>query len=132
MSLGVVNLNLLEVKPSKIHGMGAFAKTSIPEGTVMGPYKGRYMTAEERAHVDDGAYIWKINENRFVDAKFSQKNNPLRYINGAKTKSQKKKVNCEMRNVGKFPCCEKVYYVTTKNVPAVEELIIDYGPYYFK
>lgn len=131
MSLKQNNLDLLEVKPSNVHGLGAFALTNIPPGTLIGPYKGKYMNANQRLGVTDGTYIWKINEDRFVDAKNYLKNNPLRYINGSKTKQQQKLINCEMRNIGKTPETEKVYYVTTKFVPKGSELIISYGNNYF-
>jgi hypothetical protein len=134
MSIGNVNLNLVEVKPSKIHGSGGFASEKgpiIPAGTIIGPYKGKYMNLEERNKVMDGTYIWKINDNRFVDAKDCMKSNPLRFVNGAKTKSQRKKINCRMMNIGKYPSTEKVYYITTKNIKPGEELLIDYGPFYF-
>ncbi len=131
MSLGVINLNLVKVAPSKLHGLGAFANTHIPEGTIIGPYKGKYMTPEERSLVKDGTYIWKINEHRFVDAKNHTKNNPLRYVNGAKTKGQKKKINMVMMNIGKTPKTEKVYYMAVRNIPRGEELIISYGNNYF-
>lgn len=132
MSLGVINLNLIKVMPSKLHGLGAFAETNIPEGTVMGPYKGQYMTTEERQLVKDGAYIWKINDDRYVDAKNYTKNNPLRYVNGAKTRAQKKKINLVMMNIGKTPKTEKVYYMAIRHIKKGEELIISYGNNYFK
>jgi len=128
-----INLNLLEIKKSKIRnaGLGCFAKTFIPAGTLIGPYHGRYITALQRRRISDGAYIWKINENLFVDAKRYKKNNPLRYVNGSKTEFQKKKINCEVRFLGSSPETEKVYYITTKNILPGEELIVSYGDHYF-
>lgn len=128
-----IHLNLLEVRPSKIRnaGSGCFAKTVIPAGTVLGPYHGKYMTAKQRAKVQDGTYIWKIHEDRFVDAVRHDKNNPLRYVNGSKTTTQKKKINCEVKFIGTEPENEKVYYITTRTIPKDEELIISYGNNYF-
>jgi SET domain-containing protein len=128
-----LNLDLIEVKKSKIRGagLGAFAKTTIPAGTLMGPYHGRYMTTSQRNRVRDGTYIWKINDDLYVDAKPIRKNNPLRYVNGAKTSLQKKKINCEVKFFGATPSTMKVYYMTTKDVLPNEELLVSYGDYYF-
>lgn len=128
-----LNLGLLELKKSKIRnaGIGCFAKTTIPAGTIIGPYDGKYMTLKQRNRVQDGTYIWKITDNLFVDAKAFTKNNPLRYVNGAKTTLQKSKINCEVRFIGKDPSSLKVYYMTTKNILPGEELIISYGNNYF-
>ena len=128
-----VNFDLVELKESKIRGAGTgvFAATFIPAGTLIGPYRGRYMNAKTRATVKDGRYIWKISENRFVDAIDFPRDNPLRYVNGAKTPTQVKKINCEVRFIGE-PGKEKVYYLITKNIPSGEELIISYGKIYFK
>ena len=124
------NLDLLELKKSKIRGagIGCFARTTIPAGTVIGPYHGRYMTMKQRQRVLDGTYIWKIHDDLFVDAKHFKRNNPLRYVNGAKTKLQKEKINCEVRFLGRTP---SVYYMTTRDVLPGEELIIYYGDTYF-
>jgi hypothetical protein len=129
------NLGLLEVRKSKIRnaGMGCFAKTMIPAGIILGGYHGRHMTRAERDRVRDGAYIWKIHDNLYVDAKNhkSRKTNPLRYVNGAKTKRQQDKINCEVRFFGVDPSSLRVYYIATRNIFPGEELIISYGDSYF-
>lgn len=128
-----MNLGLLEVKPSKIRnaGMGCFARTTIPAGTLLGPYNGKYMDLKQRNKVRDGSYIWRIHENLYVDAQKFKTNNPLRYVNGAKTRRQKEKINCEVRFIGPDHNQLKVYYMTTKNIMPGEELIINYGDEYF-
>lgn len=128
-----INFGLVELKKSKIRnaGIGVFAKTTIPIGTLIGPYHGRYMTLEQRNRVRNGTFIWKIHDNLYVDAKKYKKNNPLRYVNGAKTKLQKEKINCEVKFLGKDPDHLKIYYITTKNILPGEELIISYGDSYF-
>lgn len=128
-----INFGLLELKKSKIRnaGLGIFAKTMIPRGTIIGPYHGRYMNLKQRNRVKDGTYIWKIHDDLFVDAKKYKKNNPLRYVNGAKTKLQKEKINCAVKFLGTDPYHMKVYYITTKNILPGEELIISYGDTYF-
>jgi len=128
-----INLGLLEINKSKLRnaGMGAFAKTLIPAGTLIGPYDGKYMDLKQRNRIKDGTYIWKIHDNLFVDAKAFKKNNPLRYVNGAKTRNQKSKINCEVKFLGPDYKNMKVYYMTIKDVLPGEELIISYGNQYF-
>lgn len=128
-----INYDLVELKKSKIRnaGTGVFAKTTIPTGTLIGPYHGRYMNLKQRNRVTDGTFIWKIHDDLFIDAKRFKKNNPLRYVNGAKTKLQKEKINCEVKFLGTDPNHLKVYYITTKNILPDEELIISYGNAYF-
>lgn len=129
-----LNLELLELKKSKIRnaGIGCFAKTFIPMGTLLGPYKGRYLTRKERNRIRNGLYIWKLTEDRYVDAKHFKKDNPLRYVNGAKTKLQEEKINCEVKFLGRRPSEWKVYYITNRTILPGEELIVSYGDYYFK
>lgn len=128
-----MNLGLLELKKSKIRnaGIGCFAKTTIPAGTLIGPYYGEYMDLKKRSKLTDGTYIWKIHDNLFVDAKKFKRNNPLRYVNGAKTKVQKSKINCDVKFLGPSHNSLKVYYMTTTNILPGEELIISYGNKYF-
>lgn len=129
-----LNLGLLEVKPSKIRnaGMGCFARTTIPAGTLLGPYNGKHMDLKQRNKVcNDGTYIWKIHDNLYVDAYQFKKNNPLRYVNGTKTKRQKEKLNCDVKFLGPNHNHLKVYYMTTKNILPGEELLVSYGDKYF-
>lgn len=128
-----INLDLLEVRPSKIRGAGdgAFALTMIPAGTLIGPYKGRYMNAKQRLRLLNSAYLWKIHDDRFVDAIRHTRNNPLRYVNGSKTDVQKARINCVVKFLGDEPDTEKVYYMTSRNILPGEELIVSYGDNYF-
>ena len=126
------NLHLVQVQQSKIRnaGLGCFASTFIPAGTIIGPYKGKYMTLRQRNKVTDGAYVWKIDENRFVDAIGHTKNNPLRYVNGTKTPLQKSRTNCAVKFLGETSK-ECVYYMTIKDIMPGEELLVSYGDNYF-
>lgn len=127
------HLDLLDVRKSNIRnaGVGCFAKTMIPHGTLMGPYKGRYMNRKQRNRLSNGTFIWKINDDRYVDGIDHRENNPLRYVNGAKTKIQKSKINCIVKMIGSSPQNEKVFYMATKDIKPNEELIISYGSTYF-
>ena len=117
----------LVVAKSKIRGAGdgCFALTFLPAGTELGEYKGKFLNAKARALVEDHRYIWKISPNRFVDAREVIDNNPLRFVNGAKTAAQRKKINTEAVFRGK-----KVFYRLLHDVFAGDELIMSYGPTY--
>ena len=127
------NLHLVEVRPSLLRGAGkgCFAVTILPAGTILGPFHGKHLTAEERKKVNDSTYIWKIDDNLYVDAKEIPNHNPLRYVNGTKTKSQRAKTNCIVKFIGATPADEKVYYLTVRDIAPGEELLISYGNNYF-
>lgn len=143
----------LEVRKSALSGAGdgCFALCDIPNGTLLGEYKGKtFMTSGKVPN--DGAYTWKVpacddsltvltrqdvaawatcgNRNGFVyvdaadlsDHKF----NPLRYVNGAWSKEQRMGVN-----VDAVINDRRVYYFASKSVSKGAELVIDYGPQYW-
>lgn len=118
------------VKKSKIKGAGkgVFAKIDIPKGTVLGWYRGKYLTEKQFEKLPDSKtdYVWYINDNLYVDGSKIKKNNMLIYVNGAKTKAQKKKINVDSHNYRK-----KIWYKTTKKIKKGDELIVDYGEEYF-
>jgi len=108
-------------------GKGIFAKIDIKKGTRLGYYDGKYMNEKTYQKVENQDYIWQVKSrpNLYVDARLCKKA-ILRYINGAKTKSQKKKINVEP-----YTYKSKLYYRTIKNVKKGTELLIDYGDYYW-
>lgn len=120
---------LTYVKKSKIKGAGSglFAKTNLKKGMKLGFYDGEYMNEKKYQSTKDQNYIWQVNSNpnRYVDARRCKKA-ILRFINGARTKEQKKNVNVEPYTYG-----GKLYYRTIKKVKKDTELIIDYGDYYW-
>jgi hypothetical protein len=121
---------MLKVKTSTIPnaGKGLFATVDISKNTKLGEYKGKRLSEQQFQRTADTSYVWEVSargKNVYVDARRRVANNPLRYVNGAIFKRQKKKVNVEMYQYG-----QKVFYRTTKKVPAGTELIIDYGDEY--
>jgi hypothetical protein len=121
---------MLKVKTSTIPnaGKGLFATVDISKNTKLGEYKGKQLSEQQFQRTADTSYVWEVSargKNVYVDARRRVANNPLRYVNGAIFKRQKKKVNVEMYQYG-----QKVFYRTTKKVPAGTELIIDYGDEY--
>jgi SET domain-containing protein len=121
-----------EIRRSKIPGagMGLFAKGSIPKGTTIGEYTGkRRKTAPNDT---DGGYSFGVNvydEGRFIRREYIDATNskgPMRFVNGAKTKAQQKKVNVYALQRG-----QRIYFRTHRPVAPSEELLIDYGESYW-
>lgn len=128
--------NLLEVKSSKIRGAGkgAFARVNICEGTRVGEYKGKVLTAAAYDRLRDKAYVYEVAKKvngryqmHYIDARLHKRNNPLRYVNGARTAVQKKKINVEA-----YQYAETIYYRSIRDIAAGEEIIIDYGDSYWE
>merc|ERR1712224_585110 len=65
-------------------------------------------------------------EYLYVDAEPANFSNWTRYVNGAKTKEQRKKVNMEVYQYG-----QKLYYRSSEDIDTDEELLIDYGSDYW-
>ena len=115
----------LAVKKSKIRGagLGLFANMDFPADAVLGEYWGVRTTTKPA----DGRYVWHIDTDDgsvYIDA--AQNDCPLRFVNGAKTERQHERINCKT-----YISHGALLYVTTRAVKAGEELIIDYGPYYW-
>lgn len=117
----------LEIRDSNIPeaGKGLFTLTDFKKGTVLGHYTGKLLNKQEFEALPNTDYTWEINRNLFVDAK-NATTNFLRYVNGSKTKKQRKSINCvaEIFN-------DKMWYIIDKDVPANSEIIISYGDIYF-
>lgn len=119
------------IKQSTIRGAGKglFTQKDIKKGTRLGEYKGKKVSEKRYLAMKDTSYCWEVDTSQgsfYIDAKKVIKNNPLRYINGAMTKIQKKKVNVESYQYNK-----KIFYRTIRNIKAGTELIIDYGDEFF-
>mmetsp|Transcript_75190 Transcript_75190/g.220422 ORF Transcript_75190/g.220422 Transcript_75190/m.220422 type:complete len:220 (+) Transcript_75190:94-753(+) len=127
--------DVVAVRPSKIKGggMGLFALQSLPRGfDLPEPYKGRRLTEKQLSRVKDSSYVFlfsrgNLEECAAIDARAACKDNPLRYANGARTPCQRKRINLRSHQRGK-----NVYFITTRQVAAGEELLLDYGPDYWR
>lgn len=122
---------ICKIKKSSIKGAGKglFATKNLKKGTKLGEYYGKRLSTAQYSKSVNKNYAWKITykgKNIYVNAHLRVANNPLRFVNGAKTKAQKKKINTEM-----YVYRGKVFYRTTKSVPAGEEFIVDYGLNYW-
>ena len=96
--------NKYEVRPSRIHGRGLFAKTPLARGELIGSYAGRE-TTQNGDHVlwvplDDGTEVGIDGEN------------DLRYVNHSP------KPNCEFEGTELWALCD---------VAPGEELTFHYG-----
>lgn len=105
-------------------GKGLFAGEDIPKRTVIGQYKGKKLNVKQRDKLKNDNYVWCMS-NFYIDGR-TTKNNPLKYVNGAKTKKQHMLINVEA-----YQYANKLFYRTTKKVRKGDEFIIDYGDDFF-
>jgi hypothetical protein len=110
-------------------GMGAFTKKMVPKGSIIGQIKGLKYTNMNK--IKDTSYVWKYFLDKanaiYIDSKPILHNNPLRYVNGAKSEGQMSKVNCKFVSEG-----INAYYKATKDIYPNEELITNYGKAYWQ
>lgn len=114
-------------------GQGAFAATRITKGSRVGEYSGQLLCQERYERLRNPAYVFEVRkkfEGRYytfyIDAKDPRRSSELRYVNGARTPAQKRKINVEA-----YQYKEKIYYRATRTIRAGEELLIDYGDNYW-
>mmetsp|Transcript_14488 Transcript_14488/g.31792 ORF Transcript_14488/g.31792 Transcript_14488/m.31792 type:complete len:199 (-) Transcript_14488:24-620(-) len=112
-------------------GQGLFATRELSAGTQLPQhYKGNLLTEKEFLRKGkDCQYMMGLSHPKYhaIDAKPITKDNPLRYINAAKTASQRRLINCQFYQRGL-----KVFYATTRRVGAGAELVTDYGTNYWE
>eukprot|EP00928_Gymnodinium_smaydae_P022998 TRINITY_DN19146_c0_g2_i1.p1 TRINITY_DN19146_c0_g2~~TRINITY_DN19146_c0_g2_i1.p1 ORF type:complete len:211 (-),score=65.82 TRINITY_DN19146_c0_g2_i1:182-763(-) len=136
-SLKSKSLGLAEVKVKKSTmkgaGQGLFATSPVLTGTKLPHfYDGKRLTHKEFLKLKDFSYVMGLkgatpkSKVFAVDARLLVDGNPLRYVNGAKTAAQRRRINCKMQCMS-----DKVYYITTKPVRAGEEFVVDYGENYW-
>ena len=110
-----------EIRPSRMHGLGAFAITPIPAGTRLIEYAGARITpveADERYPDEPGVahhtYLFAIDDDVVIDAAVD--GNDARFINHS----------CD-------PNCDaivedgRIWIETTRDVSPGEELAYDYA-----
>jgi SET domain-containing protein len=111
---------LFEVRPSPVHGLGAFALRRIRRGTRVAEYVGerltggevdaRYADEEEGGHT----FLFRVGDDAYIDA--SRQGNDSRFINHS----------CE-------PNCEvdvadgRIYITAIRNISPGAELTYDYA-----
>jgi hypothetical protein len=116
-----------EIKESKIHNKGVFAKKDIPKRTKIIEYVGEKITKSEsqkRAEkqlkksknhtVDGGVYIFELNKKYDIDGKVSW--NPAQYINHSCSP------NCEVEIIK-----GKIWIISLRKIKKGEEISYNYG-----
>jgi hypothetical protein len=121
-----LNNPYIQIKRSRIHGDGVYAKKNIPVATDIIQYVGEKITkeeSEERAAAvaekakktgSGSVYIFSLDDEYDIDGNVSW--NPARLINHAC------ETNCEAQIVD-----DEIWIVATKNIKKGEELHYDYG-----
>ncbi|CAK0828871.1 unnamed protein product [Prorocentrum cordatum] len=102
--------------------MGLFANVDMPRGTRLpAPYRGRRLTLEQFKRLKDPRWCYTLDEGRHwaVDGKQLKRGNPLRYVNGARTPAQRRRVNVVGLKIDGQP-----WFVTTSLVKKGSEFLI--------
>jgi SET domain-containing protein len=125
----------MDIRKSTIRnaGNGVFATMPIPANVILDEYKGQKISVKKASseHMDNN-YLFAIEKkdqtgiSHIVDAEDPMKGNWTRFVNGAKTPAQKKRINVLFKQYGK-----KMYLETLRNLSPGEEMICDYGPLYW-
>lgn len=121
---------IIEVKESTLPGAGngLFARDFIPRGTRIVEYKGKISTWKDVNHDDgDNGYIYYVKRNHVIDAR-NQKTAMARYANDARGISRVKGIN---NNSTYVEDGVKVYIESRKDIPAGEEIFVEYGKEYW-
>lgn len=107
---------LYEVKPSRIHGTGVFARAEISEGTHLLEYVGERVTKEEslRRRQANNFFVFTVTDDFDIDGAVDW--NPARFINHSCGP------NCEARMED-----ERIWIIALRDIAAGEELSFNYG-----
>ena len=105
----------LQIRGSKIHGLGIYALKGIPAGTVLLEYIGKLLSKEEYTKLPDKTFCFAVDEELTLDGA-QAKWNPAGFFNHSC------EPNCASR------CIEgKVWIITKRNITPGEELTFNYG-----
>jgi SET domain-containing protein len=109
-------------------GKGLFTSKMIPRGTRIVEYKGVIKTWKEiTENPKFNGYVFYVNRHHVIDAK-NYKKGMAQLANDAKGLSRAEGVlnNCKYEEDN-----DRVYIVSTKNIPAGAELFVGYGKEYW-
>ena len=126
------NTSHIIISQSNLHGagMGAFACVDIEANKKLGQYIGEKLTEDEASDLECQTYIFevydKINGNFFLNAHNFNKSNWTRFINSCKNIKQRKLINAKF-----YQKDHKIWVKSIKNINKGEEIIADYGDYYW-
>ena len=116
LQAGVAVTELLLLKESTIHGVGAFAGRDICQGTRIIEYVGERITKSEslRRCEKSNEYLFALDDEHDLDGNVAW--NPARFLNHSCAP------NCEARLAA-----GRIWIVATRNIAAGEELTFNYG-----
>ena len=118
----------IQVRRSKIHGSGVFAKRAIKKGEFIIEYKGLLRTHAEVDAAYDGedetghTFLFTLNEDYVLDANIN--GNDARWINHSCDP------NCESSHIedpGGDPTKDRIVIEAARDIKAGEELSYNYG-----
>lgn len=107
---------LYEVKPSRIHGTGVFARAMIAKGTRILEYVGERLSKDESLRRRQGGnfFVFTVTDDFDLDGAVDW--NPARFINHSCGP------NCEARMED-----ERIWISALRDIPAGAELTFNYG-----
>jgi SET domain-containing protein len=111
----------LDLRPSAVHGLGAFARRGVPSGHTVGIYEGRrYRPGEGRGPVEqpDLTYVFGLSDGTLIDG--ADGGNATRHINHSC------EPNCQASERTDEDGVLYIEIRTRRRVRAGEELFIDY------
>jgi SET domain-containing protein len=112
---------LIEVRRSKVHGLGVFAKRALRAGTDLGAYEGRRYSLKQAMRMRwDGTrtYLFETSDGTIIDG--GRGGSDIRHMNHACDP------NCEAREVQLPDGTQTIRFRTTTAIAADEELFLDY------
>jgi uncharacterized protein len=110
-------LQSIEIRRSRIHGRGLFARRDIDAGTRLLQYVGRQIPKKQAVELclKRNAYIFTLNGNDDVDGKVSW--NPARLINHS----------CEPNCDAEVDDHDRIWVISRREISRGEELTWNYG-----
>ena len=110
-------LQWIEVRRSRIHGRGLFARRDIAAGSRLIEYVGRRVSKDQSAELclKRNAYIFILNEENDLDGKVSW--NPARLINHSCDP------NCDAETDDR----DRIWFVSRRSIQRGSELTYNYG-----
>lgn len=118
---GIDAEELIEVRRSKVHGFGAFAKRSLPAGVDIGTYEGRRYTLKQAMRKKwnpTSTYLFEMSDGTIVNG--GEGGNATRHLNHACDP------NCEAYEDAMPDGTPTIRLKTKTAVAEGEELFLDY------
>lgn len=135
-----INGGEVEVCAAGARGLGVFAKTHIPKGTMIVRYTGRTETmTDQNARISAGLtskdYVFKLGGGWYIDAEHPSSSSWARYINHSVLRKNCNAVYMAMPEwTSACPCPTvpyAVWFEASRSITPGQELFIDYGRSYW-